>query len=144
MIKTGMLEKPKRGPGGVTFRYYAIEGDVVTEHVGYGATALTATKDLQSLLQREAERKATPVAVPNSDGNRYFVYVRGTKGPSPQLWFGDQVKGTDKFKHQAVGALDGNSDLLYFRKLGDEDMQLDLDALISKYPFVENFSQTKA
>jgi hypothetical protein len=140
MVKVEMLENAKRGPGGVTFRYYAIEGDRVSEHVGYGATALTAMKDLQSLLQRDSEQKATPVAKSAADDNRYFVYIRGTKGPSPQLWFGDQIKGTDKFKHKPVVGLDGNGDLLYFRKLEGQDAQLDLSDLISKFPFVENFS----
>ena len=71
----------------------------------------------------------------------YFVYVMGAAcEPSPQIWYGDRQRGTDKFKHKMVG--EPSSQLLYFRKLEGDDHALTLDGLIAKYPFVPNFVYT--
>lgn len=71
---------------------------------------------------------------------RYLVYLRGLKGPEPQLWYGDQTKGTGQFQHKPVGAEDG--DLLYFRRLEGVDTQdgVSLQALVAKYPYEKDYT----
>jgi hypothetical protein len=66
----------------------------------------------------------------------YLVYIRGLKGPCPQLWHEDQTTGVNGFQHKPVGA--EGSDLLYFRQLTAEEKGLSLDELARKYPFIEN------
>lgn len=67
----------------------------------------------------------------------YFIYRRtATAYMMPQRWNGDQINNvTGKFKHGEVG--DPESDLVYFRELGPEDIGLSLLELESKYPCVE-------
>lgn len=69
----------------------------------------------------------------------YLVYLRGLKGPEPQLWYGDQTKGTGQFQHKAVGA--EGSDLLHFQRLEGNDADSSLSALVAKYPCQEGYVQ---
>jgi hypothetical protein len=61
---------------------------------------------------------------------RYFVWVEGLRGPTPQLWEHEPVDGNGKpikttlSKRQLVGA----------------EQTLSLDYLAMKYPYVNNSS----
>ena len=74
------------------------------------------------------------------DKPKYFVYIRGTNGPWPQLWYEDQTTGTGQYKNKGVGTEDSN--LLYFRRLADEDVSLTFNELKTKYPCVDGFVKT--
>ena len=65
----------------------------------------------------------------------YLVYVRGLKGPMPQLWHEDKTKGTGEFQNDPVGH--PGSRLLSFRELDKHHSTLSLDALVMRFPFVE-------
>ena len=72
----------------------------------------------------------------------YFVYTKGMRGPAAEIWYGDRMTGTDRFKNKPVGQED--SPLLYFRKLEGEDRDLTLAELKIKFPYVEGFVYTGA
>ncbi len=62
---------------------------------------------------------------------KYFVWVKGLRGPAPEKWYGDQTRGDGRYQRGPVGT----GDLLSFRELDVNDENLTLTQLAKKYPY---------
>lgn len=63
---------------------------------------------------------------------RFFVWLKGTKGPEPQIWYGDQKNGTGQFRYGPVDPVNGP--LLVFEVLAGPEWDFSIDKLSAKYP----------
>jgi len=95
---------------------------------------------MNQLGVKDTNKLADTVPTIETTLTRYLVYMKTNKDPAPQLWYDDHTTGTGGFKHKPVG--DENSQLVYFRKLGPEDDELDFHQLVAKYPCVIGFTKT--
>lgn len=64
-----------------------------------------------------SERRNTTTVMKRGDDARFFVWLKGLRGPEPQLWMGDKLKGSGQFQRGKIG----DGDLLACTPLPESD-----------------------
>jgi len=66
----------------------------------------------------------------------YLVWIAGARAPMPQIWYGDQTKGSGQFQRGPVVSIDtaNAGDLIAFNVVPDDYRNLGLPRLAEMFP----------